>query len=128
MSEVRANTLSDAAGTGPTTLTKQAASKAHSTTTFSGGTPTLRDSLNVSSLTDTANGRLTINLTNAFAAAVGPGVLTSNGPQASGFGTDRGYHSTAFFVDASTIGQASYNGSSDSDPEVETASGMGDLA
>jgi hypothetical protein len=68
MSEIRANTISDAAGTGPVTLTKQSAAKAW--VNFDGtGTPAVTNSLNVSSITDLATGRFTINVTSAFADA-----------------------------------------------------------
>jgi len=55
MSEIRANTISDAAGTGPVTLTKQSAAKAW--VTFDGtGTVAINDSFNISSLTDRGTG------------------------------------------------------------------------
>lgn len=67
MSEIRANTISDAAGTGPVTLTKQSAAKAW--VNFNGtGTIAARDSFNVSSLTDNGTGNYTVNFTNAFGA------------------------------------------------------------
>ena len=66
MSEIRANTISNAAGTGPVTLTKQSAAKAW--VNFNGtGTIAARDSFNLSSLTDNGTGDYTINLTSAMA-------------------------------------------------------------
>ena len=63
MSEIRATTISDAAGTGPITLTKQHAAKVW--VNFNGsGTIATRDSFNVSSLTDDAAGRYTVNISN----------------------------------------------------------------
>lgn len=68
MSEIRATTISDAAGTGPVTLTKQSAAKAW--VNFNGtGTVAVRDSLNVSSLTDDGVGSYTVNFSNAFNTA-----------------------------------------------------------
>lgn len=68
MSEIRANTISDAAGTGPVTLTKQSAAKAW--VNFNGtGTIVARDSFNLSSLTDNGTGYYKITFTSAFAAA-----------------------------------------------------------
>ena len=68
MSEIRANTISDAAGTGPVTLTKQSAAKAW--VNFNGtGTIAARDSFNVSSLTDRGTGRYTVSFANSFGAA-----------------------------------------------------------
>ena len=69
MSEIRANTISDAAGTGPVTLTKQSAAKAWVNFDGSAGTISPRDSFNVSSLTDHAQGNYTATFTDAFAAA-----------------------------------------------------------
>jgi len=66
LSEIRANTISDAAGTGPVTLTGQSAAKAWSSTnqvSFA-----LRDSFNISSATDSDVGRTALNLTSAMAS------------------------------------------------------------
>ena len=63
MSEIRVTTISDTAGTGPVTLTKQHAAKAW--VNFNGtGTIAARDSFNVSSLTDNSTGNYNVNLTN----------------------------------------------------------------
>jgi len=60
LSEIRANTISDTAGTGPVTLTKQSAAKSY--VHFNGsGTVSIRDSLNVSSITDDGTGQYDIN-------------------------------------------------------------------
>ena len=65
MSEIRANTISDAAGTGPITLTKQSAAKAWCNWVQS-GTQTINDSFNVASLTDYGAGQTTLNYSNSF--------------------------------------------------------------
>lgn len=66
MSEIRATTISDSAGTGPITLTGQSAAKAFAQ--FQGtGTAALTGSLNMSSLEDRATGKYTLNYTNTFA-------------------------------------------------------------
>lgn len=68
MSELRANTISDAAGTGPVTLTGQYAAKAW--VNFNGtGTVAIRESGNVSSITDNGTGNYTVNFTNAITDA-----------------------------------------------------------
>lgn len=69
MSEVRANTISDAAGTGPVTLTKQKAAKLHSRVSYSGGTPSTTEGFNISSIVDTAVGLVTNNYTSALSSA-----------------------------------------------------------
>jgi hypothetical protein len=68
MSEIRAATVSNLAGTGPVTLTGQYAAKAW--VNFNGtGTVAIRGSGNVSSLTDNGTGDYTVNFSNAFGAA-----------------------------------------------------------
>jgi hypothetical protein len=68
LSDIRANTISDAAGTGPIALTKQSAAKAWSRVTYSGSTPSLgSSSLNFSSIADTETGGWTVNFTNSMA-------------------------------------------------------------
>jgi hypothetical protein len=63
LSEIRATTISDAAGTGPIALTKQSAAKAW-VNTNSGGSPL--NSFNVTSVTDNSTGNYTVNFTNSF--------------------------------------------------------------
>ena len=65
MSEIRANTVSNAAGTGPVTLTGQYAAKAWMNLNGT-GTIAIRDSFNVSSVTDNSNGAYTQNFTSSF--------------------------------------------------------------
>jgi hypothetical protein len=68
LSEIRANTVSDAAGTGPVTLTGQYAAKAW--VNFNGtGTVAIRQSGNVSSITDNGTGNYTVNFTTAMVDA-----------------------------------------------------------
>ena len=65
MSEIRATTISDTAGTGPVTLTKQSAAKAWMS--LNGDTATIRDSQSVSSIADNGVGDYTTNFTNNMA-------------------------------------------------------------
>ena len=64
MSEIRATTISDAAGTGPITLTGQSAAKVY--VNFDGDPVTIRESFNVGSITDNGTGDYTVNYTNAM--------------------------------------------------------------
>ena len=64
MSELRANTLSDAAGTGPAALTAQQAARARYR--YDHTTPSITVSDNVSSITDNATGEAIPNWTNSF--------------------------------------------------------------
>lgn len=68
MSEIRATTISDAAGTGPITLTGQSAAKAWVNYNAT-GTVAIRDSVNVSSLTDISTGVIDTNFTTAMSAS-----------------------------------------------------------
>ena len=64
MSEIRANTISDAAGTGPVTLTKQSAAKVW--VQLNGITFAVAGSFNVSSADDNGTGDYDINYTNSM--------------------------------------------------------------
>jgi hypothetical protein len=55
----------------------QAAAKAWGRVTYSGGTPTLVDSFNVASITDTAQGQLTVTFTTAMGNALYAAVASS---------------------------------------------------
>jgi len=66
LSEIRADTISDAAGTGPIALTKQSAAKVFAHWGLSGGSPVLKDSLNTSSITDDAVGDFRVNFTSSL--------------------------------------------------------------
>ena len=87
MSEIRTNTVSDAAGTGPVTLTGQYAAKAW--VNFNGtGTVAIRDSGNVSSITDNGQGDYTLNIGNGMNDAnysfAGSGNASGSGVNARG--------------------------------------------
>ena len=68
MSNIRANTISDAAGTGPITLTGQEGVKARGSFYHVGGAPTVLNSFNVSSLSDFGTGTTDVNFTNGFSS------------------------------------------------------------
>lgn len=89
MSEIRANTISDAAGTGPIDLHKQSAAKAW--VNFNGtGTVAVRESTNVSSLTDSSTGICFANYTNTLSssdyAVTGMHNWVNGGQGMAGFG------------------------------------------
>jgi hypothetical protein len=66
MSEIRATTISDLAGTGPATLTGQSAAKAW--LQYLQAAPVVSASFGVSSVTDNSTGNFTVNYTNAFSS------------------------------------------------------------
>ena len=79
MSEIRADTITGSDGTSPVTLTGQTAAKAW--VNFNGtGTPAIRQSGNVSSITDNSTGNFTANfassLTDADYSVVATGDFT----------------------------------------------------
>jgi len=80
MSEIRATTISNAAGTGPVALYKQSAAKAW--VNFNGqGTVAIRDSFNVASLTDNGTGVYTVNFASS---AANSGYSTTNSVDGNG--------------------------------------------
>jgi len=84
LSEIRATTISDAAGTGPITLTKQYAAKAWHRFDASSGSPVTGDSFNISSTTDSGTGNFTPTFTNNFAnTKYSVGACGSNGSASS---------------------------------------------
>ena len=98
-SVLNVDTLTDAAGTGPVTLTKQSAAKALLNFT-SITTTSIRDSFNISSVTDVSAGRtqpisFTSNMNSADyygsyynnASATGDGYQNMNNDYAGGFGS-----------------------------------------
>ena len=72
MSEIRANTISAADGTGPITLTKQSAAKCFGSCDFSTNSTAdlLSGSLNASSLNDEGTGDGTLSFTNNFSSTI----------------------------------------------------------
>jgi len=66
LSEIRATTISDAAGTGPITLTKQSAAKAYFYFDQSASPQIIGNTLNTSSLVDFNTGQVTHNITSSF--------------------------------------------------------------
>jgi len=66
LSEIRATTISDAAGTGPIALTGQSAAKAW--VNFNAQTPAIRDSFNSSSLTDNGTGQYYTNWSSSMSS------------------------------------------------------------
>ena len=75
MSDIRANTISDATGTGPIDLYKQSAAKAWCHWDNNGGNAT-RDSFNVSSRGDLGTGYSSVNFTNDFKDTLSKSVTT----------------------------------------------------
>lgn len=122
LSEIRVNTLSDAAGTGPAALTAQAAAKARYE--YNQATPAIGESQNVSSITDNAAGDYDPAWTNAFDTATYQ--MTAAGNFIGGLVV--GLDATAAKAAGSINGVGTYvNGGSRSDT-LSSAAFFGDLA
>ena len=69
-SELRVNTLKDAAGNNSIAMTyvAEGSAKAWQSITASGGTPSFNDSFNTSSIVDNDVGRHTLNFSNSFSS------------------------------------------------------------
>ena len=122
MSTLRVTTISDTAGTGPVTLTKQEGVKARGQCDASGSSY-LSGTFNVSSITDNGTSGKTFSLTNAFSTVP----LYAAGVQhISHWGNNDGFINIA--VDSSSSVQVRYyNGISYLD-NFASFSAMGDLA
>ena len=117
MSEIRATTISDAAGTGPITLTGQSASKAWG---HVASDATLNDSFNISGGVDNGTGNYTLSFTSGFSNTRYPT------PSISQNGTDRSVTYTGPTTSSFTLECFSQSGAN-SDSAVATVS-FGDLA
>jgi hypothetical protein len=128
MSVLNVDTIANAAGSGPVALTKQHAAKNWCHYDGDASTPTILDSFNTASLSDTAAGRQSINLTNAHSSAnyanFWSGEQESSGSGNSGFGDDMGVTKTSSKYNS--LNQRS--GGADFDLEIVSGSTMGDLA
>ena len=118
LSEIRVTTISDTAGTGPVTLTKQHAAKAW--VNFNGtGTIAIRTSFNVSGLTDSGTGDYLYAVTNAFSDE---SAFVSNGGNAGRPGNSTG-NTSSIRVYCSNIANDAAQ-----DTTIVTSQAHGDLA
>ena len=128
MSTLKADTIQNTSG-GAATLTKQSPSK--SFVNFDMAGTTARDSFNLSSLTDRATGKFTVNLSSAHANANYACVGYTNAYNADGFagGMSLGLHSN---FEVTSTGSAyaftSYNGAAYVDAKFNSSATHGDLA
>ncbi len=87
MSEIRVTTVSDTAGTGPVTLTKQHAAKAW--LNYDQNANSIHESFNVSTVTDNTTGHFTKNYTNSMSQENHVVGCTSAETGGTGPGADR---------------------------------------
>ena len=124
MSDIRANTISNAAGTGPIDLYKQSAAKAW--VNFNGaGTIAIRESFNGSSLSDIGTGEYRLNFSSSmntptYSFSIGSSAAVNN----DGFNRSS--------VGANTVSQGTVkhyeSGGTATDTDLLTLNILGDLA
>ena len=130
MSEIRATTISDSAGTGPITLTKQSAAKAW--LLFNGSSNTIDASLNTSSVIDLSAGNYQQTFSSAYAATKSYSVsmcsndLSWGAKQVESGGTGSVLRTASFVKTGFFAGSTSTNNGSD--PETASVITFGDLA
>lgn len=116
MSEIRATTISDTAGTGPITLTGQSAAKAWLEASSSAS---LNNSHNISSGTDNGTGNYTYSFVSSFSGNWSPsGIVTQNS-------------SYIEYLQTLSAGSGQLRVSSDSGTPIDSSNAMtihGDLA
>ena len=117
MSEIRANTISDAAGTGPIALTKQSAAKAFG---HVASDASLNYSLNISGGVDNSTGNYTLSFTTGFSNTRYPTPSTAQN------GSDRSVTVTGPTASSFTLECFDQSGAN-SDSAIHTVS-FGDLA
>lgn len=131
MSEIRANTVSNAAGTGPVTLTGQSAAKAW--VNFNGeGTIAARDSFNLSSLTDLGEGRYRTTIANSMSGTNYMVLATAGNEQSDYAEQGNDYDHLAFLGERTTSTQAVFSADHDDgiqdDCQAMNLAVFGDLA
>lgn len=129
MSTIRANNISNLAGTGPVTLHKQTTFKVRLNLNGT-GTISLRGSFGVSSMVDNGLGDYTSNFTNAFTAANYTSTMTATGTQEGMEGSDWRRIIPHIYPTASSVrfGVVTADGTNFSDVDYIGYGIVGDLA
>ena len=92
-SVLNVDTLTDAAGTGPVTLTKQSAAKAWANSNLT-GTQSNRDSFNIASITDAGTGVANYGISNNMSDGNYSGVAQEGSTNTTAFSLQFPYNST----------------------------------
>ena len=119
MSDIRAGTISDAAGTGPITMTKQSPAKAWGTPDSNSGLT--YDTFNITSATDNGTGDVTLNLTSSMSNA-------TYSVTATVYAAGGAYISNISQLSATALAIKSYDSSNTATNARTTAQALGDLA
>ena len=126
MSEIRATTISNAAGTGPITMTGQSAAKAWCTLDMT--TAALDASFNCSSLTDIAVGRFTIDLTASMSATSYAVASSCIATKNLNNGSNRTAGSTSYTASSMYVNAMVTSTGANNDTEANHLVAHGDLA
>jgi len=129
-SELRVNTLKDAAGSNEVAMTYVANGSAKAWVHFTSvTTTTAQDSLNISSLTDTDTGDTTVNISNAFSNDDYACVMFTNADSGTGAGAfNNNYTGGLFSRTTSSIDHTAHNGTNPTDSALNDIVFHGDLA
>jgi hypothetical protein len=123
MSTLTVSNVSDGSLTIPTTYVTNGSAKAIWHVTYSGGTPTLQNSVNLSSIIDSGTGFLTVNFTNATANIYYTPVFTAADS------TNNDGHDGIVSNLVGSVGQRHYeSGGTQTDPTIAVGTIHGDLA
>jgi len=126
MSELRADTITASDGTSPVTLTKQEAAKAWFT--YEQAANTLRNSLNTSSITDTATGRFSYNASSAFSDTYSSFVSQGGNIMRESASTALGVNTTFAGRTTSVVHHNNMNSNGTAVDYTSCLAGFGDLA
>ena len=124
MSTLKADTIQSTGG-GAATLTKQSAAKAWGL--FNGtGTIAIRDSFNVSGITDLATGKMTVTIASDMGSANYTTALRSDLDDSAG--ASRTYNSEVYTRAAGSFNFVTYSNSAEEDHAYDEVAVHGDLA
>ena len=126
-SELRVNTLKDASGNNSVGMSTVASGSAKAWGLFNGtGTIAIRDSFNVSGITDLAVGKMTVSKTNAMGSVNYTTSLRSDIDDAAG--ASRQYNPEVYTRAAGSFNFVTYSNSAEEDHAYDEVAVHGDLA
>tara|TARA_X000001036_G_scaffold439566_1_gene491187 strand:+ start:4797 stop:5183 length:387 start_codon:yes stop_codon:yes gene_type:complete len=126
-SELRVNTLKDAAGNNSIATSFVASGSAKAWGLFNGtGTIAIRDSFNVSGITDLATGKMTVTIASDMGSANYTTALRSDLDDSAG--ASRTYNSEVYTRAAGSFNFVTYSNSAEEDHAYDEVAVQGDLA
>tara|TARA_E500000331_G_scaffold121555_1_gene118766 strand:+ start:28 stop:414 length:387 start_codon:yes stop_codon:yes gene_type:complete len=126
-SELRVNTLKDASGNNSVATSVVASGSAKAWGLFNGtGTIAIRDSFNVSGITDLATGKMTVTIASDMGSANYTTALRSDLDDSAG--ASRTYNSEVYTRAAGSFNFVTYSNSAEEDHAYDEVAVQGDLA